>query len=779
MAYGVFRRRYQPKNRLRFRYAYPPESDIKIPLFMHSYRQWRQKGLMILKQSTTQILRIGPFLDSVDGVSPETGLTITQADMQLSKDGAAFAQKSSATSATHDTDGWYTTTLSTTDTNTVGELILQVAVAGALPVWEHWFVLEQAIYDSLFASSAAGFDANQRVNVGQWLSQAVTLSAGNLPDVNIDELKDSAQSATDLQDFADAGYDPGTNKVQGVVLVDTTTTNTDMRGTDNAALASVLGAAVGADISADIAAVQADTDDIQTRLPAALISGRIDADIGAISTDTTAANNLELQYDGTGITGDTFPATQAQVGQIANVGAAVNTSAESYTLTTGVQASGTFSETAPLDGTYHQHTDTAGAMELYYQFDVTGVGVPVSTKVTGRLSGTNDTLGVFAYNWAGASWDQVGTYVGQAGTTDVVRSYDLYTSHVGTGANLGKVRIRFYAAAGLTTADLYIDQILVSYSVVSQTVGYALGAIWVDTNGSNTNTEPYVDGTADNPVSTWAAALTLSTSTGIKKFSIANGSSVTLTANSDNYVMMGEEWSLALGGQSITSASIMGATVSGISAGANARFVDCKIGTVSLTACGMYRCALTDTITLLSVDTYLLDGCFSGIAGAGTPTVDFGAAIGNTALNMRHYSGGVEIQNMGTTGTDTMSLEGDGQLVINANCAGGTVTIRGHFTITDNAGGALTQSDNARYDITQINAQVVDGLSVDTYAEPGSVPAATASITDKLSWIYTISRNKATQTSTTKTIRNDGDAGDIATAAISDAAGTFTRDEYT
>ena len=40
-----------------------------------------------------------------------------------------------------------------------------------------------------------------------------------------------------------------------VTLVDTTTTNTDMVGTDSAALASVLGAAVGASISADIAAI--------------------------------------------------------------------------------------------------------------------------------------------------------------------------------------------------------------------------------------------------------------------------------------------------------------------------------------------------------------------------------------------------------------------------------------------------------------------------------------------------------------------------------------------
>jgi hypothetical protein len=58
-------------------------------------------------------------------------------------------------------------------------------------------------------------------------------------DSNITMIGGAAQSATDLKDFADTGYDPSTHKVQGVVLTDTCTTNTDMRGTDSAALASV------------------------------------------------------------------------------------------------------------------------------------------------------------------------------------------------------------------------------------------------------------------------------------------------------------------------------------------------------------------------------------------------------------------------------------------------------------------------------------------------------------------------------------------------------------
>ncbi len=67
------------------------------------------------------------------------------------------------------------------------------------------------------------------------------------------------------------------------------------------------------DMESQLTAVEADTQDIQGRIPAALVSGRIAADAIAISGDTTAADNLELQYDTTGLVGDTFPATQAQL----------------------------------------------------------------------------------------------------------------------------------------------------------------------------------------------------------------------------------------------------------------------------------------------------------------------------------------------------------------------------------------------------------------------------------------------------------------------------------
>lgn len=148
-----------------------------------------------LRQSTSQTILFGPCLDKTDGVTEEVALTLAQADMRLSKDGGAFAQKSAAGNATHDSDGWYSTTLSTTDTNTVGELILNVhQPANMLPVWMRFWVLEEAIYDNIFGASATGL---LPANVTQFNGGAIPAPAvTGVPDVNVTHHVDVAASVT-------------------------------------------------------------------------------------------------------------------------------------------------------------------------------------------------------------------------------------------------------------------------------------------------------------------------------------------------------------------------------------------------------------------------------------------------------------------------------------------------------------------------------------------------------------------------------------------------------
>lgn len=127
----------------------------------------------LLKQSTAFTFRIGPFVDSTDGATAETGLSIAQADIQISKAGGAFAQTSASPTTTHDTDGWYQCPLTATDTNTLGTLDVQVVVSGALPVWKSFMVVPANVFDSLVsgtdtlevdATLIEGSDATNQIN---------------------------------------------------------------------------------------------------------------------------------------------------------------------------------------------------------------------------------------------------------------------------------------------------------------------------------------------------------------------------------------------------------------------------------------------------------------------------------------------------------------------------------------------------------------------------------------------------------------------------------------
>ena len=78
----------------------------------------------------------------------------------------------------------------------------------------------------------------------------------------------------------------------------------------------------------------------------------------------------------------------------------------------------------------------------------------------------------------------------------------------------------------------------------------------------------------------------------------------------------------------------------------------------------------------------------------------------------------------------------------------------------------------------QVNAEVVDALSVDAYAEPGSVPGATSSLAAKLSWLFTLARNRHITTATQDRVRNDADSADIGAAALGDDGMAFSRGKY-
>lgn len=158
----------------------------------------------LLKQSTAFTFRAGPFVDATDGVTAETGLTIAQADIQISKAGGAFAQTSASPTTTHDADGWYQCPLTATDTGTLGALTVQIVMSGALPVFHDFMVLPANIYDSL----VGGTDLID-VNAAQWLGTAcATPTVAGVPEVDVTHWNGTAVATPDT-----AGYPKVTLKV--------------------------------------------------------------------------------------------------------------------------------------------------------------------------------------------------------------------------------------------------------------------------------------------------------------------------------------------------------------------------------------------------------------------------------------------------------------------------------------------------------------------------------------------------------------------------------------
>lgn len=142
----------------------------------------------ILRQSTQVVVRIGPFVDVTDAFTPETGVTLTgggdNADEAeaLKAAGAATADISANTwAAITGCDGWYNLTLSTSNTDTVGTLDIVIQNDSVhLPVYARFQVIEEALFDGIYAASAAVVPANTTQIAGSAVSTSTAQIGVNI-----------------------------------------------------------------------------------------------------------------------------------------------------------------------------------------------------------------------------------------------------------------------------------------------------------------------------------------------------------------------------------------------------------------------------------------------------------------------------------------------------------------------------------------------------------------------------------------------------------------------
>ena len=405
--------------------------------------------------------------------------------------------------------------------------------------------------------------------------------------------------------------------------------------------------------------------------------------IGTIGSGTGAALNFPAETDNTG-------------GALKSV-----TFVGSQTLT--------YAATAAEDTSRHAIADSGGSpdIDIVYRFNI-GAGRNAAKVVWKGTVSTGDTVTVQAYN--GSTWDTRAT-ISATGSTNVTKDIALLATHTGTGTDAGLVHIRF-TSTGMTNITLSTDELLVAGVSVGMTTGYADGAVWVKAAGT-AGTTPYINGTADNPCP-WANALTVAAAVGLTRFRIVNGETVTLLAACDSKSLIGRNWNLALGAQSISASYIEGATVTGIGTGASQpTFVDCRIGAVTICPAIFLRTgigAASGTFTAGTKGSFEFIDCFSLVGSGGTPTLTFTGLGASSYIQMRRWTAGstltldgdcsCKIDSLGggvhtvTVGGGTLSVRGTAKGVALTTIAGSTTDINGIFGAISIAGTGGTVTIN-------------------------------------------------------------------------------------
>jgi hypothetical protein len=239
--------------------------------------------MLILKQATaTQNVLIGPFVDKTNGADAETSLSIANTDIRISKAGADTVAKNSG-GATHDEIGYYQITLDATDTSATGTLQVMVHMtADALPVYNEFQVVEENVYVAMFAASAAlGTDvASILTDTGTTIPGTITTIDNEIAviDTNVDQIETAVITNA-------AGVDVAADiialKAETVLIVADTG---ELQADDVPGLIASLDTVVDR--------VETDTQDIQSRLPAALVNSRMDSSIDATGMESGAVATI-------------------------------------------------------------------------------------------------------------------------------------------------------------------------------------------------------------------------------------------------------------------------------------------------------------------------------------------------------------------------------------------------------------------------------------------------------------------------------------------------------
>jgi hypothetical protein len=198
----------------------------------------------LIYSTASQEVLLGPFLDSTDGNTTETGLTIANTDIKLWKAGATSEANKNSGGATHIASGRYYAVLDATDTDTYGPLEINVHVAGALPIKVRCNVMSAAAYNALYGTTLLTVNTTQVSGTTQTAGDlaAMITTVDDLIDTEIASMISSLSSLATSLGVVDDLIDTEIAAIQSAIVavqaaVDALD-NTDLTAV-NAALATI------------------------------------------------------------------------------------------------------------------------------------------------------------------------------------------------------------------------------------------------------------------------------------------------------------------------------------------------------------------------------------------------------------------------------------------------------------------------------------------------------------------------------------------------------------
>lgn len=282
--------------------------------------------MRILKQSTaTNIMEI--MVDGTDHVTGKTGLTLT---ITASKDGAAFA--SISPTVTDRGNGWYKIELTTSHTDTLGELALHITGTGADPSDVPMRVVGGSLdADVSTRLATSGYTAPANSDIA-----AIKAKTDNLPSDPADASDiASAFSAVNGNLTTIAGY---IDTEVAAIKAKTDNLPASPAATSDVPSAATVASAVRTELTTELAHIDADISSRATASALATVAGYVDTEVAAIKAKT---DNLPAS-----------PAATSDVPSAATVASAVRTELATELARVDVAVStrmAAASYTAPLD----------------------------------------------------------------------------------------------------------------------------------------------------------------------------------------------------------------------------------------------------------------------------------------------------------------------------------------------------------------------------------------------------------------------------------------------